>query len=105
MGRPDSGDKCTCGHTYGDHSRATLGPCMARRNDDVIAEPHQIACECPHWREPVWNMAGELTACIAEEAHLAEANPAAHDAWQLALQHLEPLRAAIDRARRCGGGE
>lgn len=34
---------------------------------------------------------------------IAAKNPAAHDAWQLALQHIEPLRAAIERARKAEG--
>lgn len=34
-----------------------------------------------------------------------ESNPAAHDCYQLALQALEPVRAAIDRARKAREGE
>ena len=54
---------------------------------------------------------GEFSLLKAEAGILRElsdvcsGNPAAHDAWQLALQHLEPLRAAIVRARRAQGGE
>ena len=92
---PDSGDICTCGHSYGDHTQDTIGPCSA---------DEQYSCGCPHWRQPIADMAGELAASIAEEAHIARWNPAAHDAYQLALQHLEPLRAAIARARKAEEG-
>ena len=92
---PDSGDICTCGHAYGSHSKGTVGRCRAREEDGVF----YVDCPCPHWRQPVWDMAGELEACIAEEAHIVEDNPAAHDAWQLALQYLAPLREALERAR------
>ena len=88
---PDSGDICTCGHSYGSHSRDTIGPCTEKRD---------TPCNCPHWRQPVWDMAGELHACLAEEAHIYRNNPAAHDCYQLALQALEPVRAAIERARK-----
>lgn len=101
---PDSGDICTCGHSYGSHSRDTTGPCMAgRRNNEAYDLGEE--CPCPHWRQPVWDMVGELAACIAEEAHLAARNPASHDCYQLALEALEPVRAAIARARDAQGGE
>ena|SRR5687767_757787 len=47
---------------------------------------------------------GELMGVrICIRTHIEHAgNPAAHDAWQLALQHIEPLRAAIERARKAG---
>lgn len=37
-----------------------------------------------------------IAACVID----CRPNPAAHDAWQLALECLEPLRAAIERARK-----
>lgn len=41
-----------------------------------------------------------LKKLIATTAIDAEGNPALHDAWQLALQALDPVRAAIERARQ-----
>ena len=90
---PSSGDYCVCGHTYGWHSQDMNGPCL--NPVETSGEP----CNCPHWRYPIRDLADHIEGAMLVEARLIKSNPAAHDAWQLALQHLEPLRVAIERAR------
>lgn len=95
---PSSADYCECGHTYGWHSQDMNGPCMEPATSS--GEP----CGCPHWRYPVHDLVGHLETAMLVEARLAKSNPAAHDCYQLALQHLEPLRTAIERAREAEEG-
>ena len=46
---------------------------------------------------------GVMSSLLSAAHYDSTRNPAAHDAWQLALQCLEPLRTAIVRARQAEG--